>query len=147
MKKLTLIMSMLIMCALLSCNNNRRTDLPNDNRALDHSTDMNTTDANRTMTNSDQTQMEPTGTQTNSGMDWTNQDRDDMYQHLNMTQDQRNRFEQAMNTNSNTNTDAAQMQRDRDSKLRAILNDDQYRKYEQWHDDRMNKNRNNNSGM
>lgn len=129
--------------AMTACNNNHRTDVPNDN-AFDNTTDARATDANHSMTNSDNTQMEPTGNQTQMGTTagtWTVQDRDEMYRHLNMTQDQRDRFEQA--TRNNTSTEEAQMQRDRDARLREILNDDQYRKYETWRDDRMNRSRTN----
>lgn len=136
MKMLKLIALTVLLTALTACNNNRRTDLPHDNPAVD-----NRTDADRTMTSPDNTQMDPT-TQ-NDTRAWTTQDRDEMYRHLNMTQEQITRFEQGdKNSGNNMNSNATQMQRERDSRLKEILDNDQYRKYEQWRDNRMNRNQN-----
>lgn len=133
MKMLKFIALTVALAAITACNDNQRTDLPHDNPAVD-----NRTDANRTMTNRDNTQMDPTQS---SASNWTSQDRDEMYRHLNMTQEQISRYEQSRNTSANINTDATQMQRNRDSRLKNVLSDDQYRKYKEWRDNRTNRNR------
>lgn len=65
---------------------------------------------------------------------WTENERNELYRNLTMTEDQVNRLEAwERETERTTNMERdEQWKRDRDAQLREILSAEQYRKYQEW---------------
>lgn len=154
MKTIKTILLATFFVGLIGCNNRTR------NENLDSANDENM----EIHDDQEDAELATERLQTNSPLtsnSFTDNDRREMYTHLNMTQDQIDQFERMENesnqsTDQNNNQTTAQnnsqstnqsnnqsttqntSQNARDAHLRSILSADQYSKYETWRDNRQN---------
>ena len=139
MKTLKIAMITFGILAMVSCKDSGKENLENDQYAAD------TPELN--MDNSSDNVIDSEGVVIidDQFMAFNTSNMKDMYESLDMTQDQINRFEtdfnkkmQDMEDDSTMSLDNDKLQKEKDQSLKTVLSVEQYTKYDQWKKDHLN---------
>ena len=139
MKTLKIAMITFGILAMVSCKDSGKENLENDQYAAD------TPELN--MDNSSDNVIDSEGVMIidDQFMAFNTSNMKDMYENLDMTQDQINRFEtdfnkkmQDMEDDSTMSLDNDKLQKEKDQSLKTVLSVEQYTKYDQWKKDHLN---------